>query len=425
MSNHTTTIVPLESWSYASPEILANGASIDIGLFAEALIYYDCVIINVTNQPQLAELMNWFHKQGRLHDFLALVQEGSVKIYDYAFVTTAIRDGHTGSYSIWNVQDLIQEKPNTFESRFLYHKAIETFFPSARQRQKFYQAFRGNVIEVKAPEFGASLENAKADYNNPERNNIILQAFVDELYCIQKLGKPPKIQTSVQYSPDGSQKIISWNVDFNYLRQKAGPKLNFNLGTPLTAGAISNRLIWSSAQLSCDLFLPRPMSVLVGDKLYESTQRVAKAGNIITELKGEVEFPDIRSLVNLGQLNFQEILKIRNKAKKFRNWLQQEANRDRNAIIAYHKETARELGIVGTGRKTLSIFGAMTGGAVGALIGTAVAGPGGTALGGAIGSLPGYLTDIVSKMGADWKPVIFGNWLQQRIKKFIQENPTS
>ena len=163
------------------------------------------------------------------------------------------------------------------------------------------------------------------------------------------------------------------------------------------------------------------MGMLVGDKLYESTERIAKAGAVIEDLKAKVEFPDVRALVNHGQIDLQEILRIRKKAQKFRDWLQRESDRDRDAIIAYHNETARELGLVTAGRKALSIFGVLGGGAAGSLIGTAIAGPIGAAIGGAAGSGTGYLADLVSKIGADWKPVVFGNWLRKRIEKLVEE----
>jgi len=163
------------------------------------------------------------------------------------------------------------------------------------------------------------------------------------------------------------------------------------------------------------------MGMLVGDKLYESTERVAKVGSVIEELKGEVEFPDVRSLVNAGKLSFQEVLRIRAKAHKFRGWLQQEGERDRSAIIAYHNETARDLGLVAAGRRGLKIFGVIGSGAVGSIVGSAVLGPGGGALAGAAGAGVGYLADVVAKLGADWKPVVFGSWLRDRIKKVIEE----
>ena len=128
MSDHSTAIVPLETWCYSSPKIRARGKTVDVGLFAEALIYYDCVAANITNQPQLSEFLQWFIAQGRLDDFLALLQDGTVKLYEYAFATTAILDERTGDYSIWNVQDPIQKEPNTFEKRFLYHPSVEVLF---------------------------------------------------------------------------------------------------------------------------------------------------------------------------------------------------------------------------------------------------------------------------------------------------------
>jgi hypothetical protein len=420
MTDHSSAIVPIESWCYCSPEVKACGKSIDIGLFAEALIYYDRVLVNIGNQPQLAEFIRWFISQNRFEDFLSLVMDGTVTIYEYSFMTTAIHDKRTGNYSIWNIQDPVQKEPNTFEKRFLYHKTIEELLPKARHRKRLYDTLRGNVIEVKADEIGNTIENARKDYQNSGRNTLILQAFVDELYKFRKLGHPPDIIAQVTNDPEGSKHRITWNIDFSKISELAGKELNFHLGTPLTAGALSNRLLWSSAQVGCDLFLPQPMSVLVGDKLYESTERIAKAGTVIEELKAKVEFPNVRVLVNDEKLNLKEILKIRAKARKFRDWLQSESERDRDAIIAYHNETARELGLITAGRKALSIFGVIGSGAAGSLIGTAMAGPIGAAIGGAAGSATGYLADIVSKIGANWRPVIFGNWFRTRIEKFIR-----
>lgn len=418
MSDHTRALVPLESWCYASPELRTAGRTIDIGLFAEALIYYDSVLINLTNQPQFAEFLRWFVQQERLADLISLVRDGTIKVYDYAFVTTAIEK--QGSYLIWNIQDQLQAKPNTFEQRFLYHPSVEGILPSrARHRKKIYEAFRGNVIEVKADDFGSPVENAREDYQDPRRNTLIVQAFVDELYRIKQLGRPPDIQANVATSPDGTKHKISWNIDFSNLTKAAGPELNFHLGTPLTAGAHSNRLIWSAAQLGCDLYLPRPMSMLVGDKLFESTETIAKAGNVVDQLKTTVEFPDVRGLVNSGKLDFSDVLTIRKKAQRFRDWLQNESDRDRDAIIAYHNEVATEAGLVRGARKALNIFGVIGGGATGAYVGTLLGGPAGGALGGAAGGAVGYLADVAAKLGANWRPVIFGDWLRDRIEKEV------
>ncbi|HWP93384.1 MAG TPA: hypothetical protein VNN20_14415 [Thermodesulfobacteriota bacterium] len=167
------------------------------------------------------------------------------------------------------------------------------------------------------------------------------------------------------------------------------------------------------------MYLGQPISVLVGDKLYESGKQISKVHSIIEELHQKVEFPDLRQLVNCGKIGLKEILIIRKKARKFREWLQQESDRDRDAIIAYHHEVAKEAGFTKLGRKRLNLIGVIGGGAIGSVVGSVVSGHSGAALGGAAGSTVGYVLDIASKLGADWKPVVFGNWFRDRIEKVL------
>ena len=418
MSDHTTVFVPLESWSYNSPELRANNKLIDVGLLAESLIYYDRVILNVANQPQFATLIEWFQKQGKYQDFLSLINDGVIKVFEYSFATAAV--DNLGVYTILNIQDEIQAQPNTFEKRYLYHKAVQDCLPHARHRNALYKALRENVIEAKADEYGSPIENAREDYNYPERNALIIQAFVDEVYKYRNLGNPPIVSATVSTSPD-NRRNITWSINFNDLSNLAGKDLNFHNGTPLTAGAICNRLLLSAARLNCDLYLGQPMGILVGDKLYESSLSIDKSHSVIEELKEKVEYPDVRSLINDNHLGLDEILKIRKKAKKFRQWLQTESDRDRDAIIAYHHEVAKESGIIKTTRKVLNLFGVIGGGALGATLGNTVSGLEGAALGGGAGSAAGYLMDLASKLGADWKPVVFGNWVKDRIDNVLAE----
>jgi len=431
MSDHSTVLVPIESWCYNSPDVRSQGRSLDIGLLAEALIYYDRVYVNLSNQPQFAELLLWFIRQNKFADFLALVKEGTIGIYEYSFATSAVQD--KDAYIIVNIQDEIQKNPNTFERRFLYHPDIENCLKNSRQRKSLYTAFRGKVIEAKASEFSTAIENAKQDFDNPDRNALILQAFVDDLYHIRGLGKPPEVQASVRISPDGLRKSITWNIRFDEITRIAGTSLNFHSGTPLSAGAICNRFIWSAAKLGCDLYTGQPMSILVGDKLYESSKSLYKTHDIIENLQEKVEFPDVRRLVNEGNLNFEDIILFRKKGQRFRTWLQSEAVRDRDAIIAYHNEVGKELGLLNVGRKSLKMFGILAGGAAGPVIESTVTGSSGTALGGAIGGAVGnavgdavgFLFDVVSKMGSSWKPVVFGNWMSERISKLVERKDVS
>lgn len=412
-------LVPLESWAFASPDLIGTGHSIDIGLFTEALLYYDIVLINPANQLHLAEFINWFIRQGALEDLYALFMDGVLKIYDYSFITTVVNKD--GEYSLWNIQDSIQKEENTFEQRFLYHPSIENLFPKSRHRKQLYQSFRENIIEVKADEFGHATENARADFLDTRRNTIVLQAFVDEIYNIKGLGRPPEIKSAIRNSSDGSKHHIDFNVNFTDLDAIIGGNSAFHGGTPLIASAHSNRLIWSASTIKADLFLPRPMSVLVGDKLFESKQRFDKSGNIIEGLKEKVEFPDVRTMVNSGKLQIKHILEIRKKSKKFRVWLQNETQRDRDAIIAYHQEVAKESGLISGARKALNLFGVISGATVGAFVGDSFAGPVGGTIAAIGGSAATYLCEVGARAGAEWKPVVFGNWAKERIEKIISE----
>ena len=417
MSNHTHALVPLESWSYNSPEIRSRQRSVDVGLLAEAFIYYESLFVNVTNQPQFAELLNWFIEQGMYDTFLALVRDGTIMLYDYAFATSAVLAN--GEYSIMNIQDTVQAQPNSFERRFLYHPDVLQVIKGIHRPKKFYEAFRGRVIEAKADAFGSAIENARGDFADARRNALILQSFVDELYRFRELGRPPEITVIVEPESQNTKRTYTWNVNFDELAQLAGEPLHFHKGTPLTAGAHCNRLLLSASQQRCDLYLGRPMSSLVGDKLYETVSTPIKLAETIGELQAEVEFPDVRNLVNSGKLTFKDVLMIRRKAVKFREWLQSEADRDRNAIIAYHHEVMKESGMTRLGRTTLSLFGILSGGAVGSLIGDAATGSIGGAIGGAAGAGMTYLLELAAKLGQDWRPVVFGNWMQDRIKKLL------
>lgn len=417
MSDHSRALVPISCWGYNSPELRDRGITVDIGLLAEALLYYDQVLLNVVNQPQFGELLNWFIQRNLYSQLLSLFRDETIKVYEYSFFTSA---GPTpeGVYDLYNVQDLVQAQPDTFEQRYLYHQDVEKHLPKVRQRNALYSALKGNVIEAKAVDFVSAIDNAKEDWLNPSRHTLILQAFIDNLYAIKGLGEPPQIEARVEVNSSGGK--IHWNIDLNTIARYAGKNLKFHPGVPLTAAAICNRTLWSAAQLHCDLYLGQPMSMLVGDKLFESSL-LCKPQDIITKLIIEVEFPNIRNLVNNGILPFEEFLKFRKKAKLFRNWLQTESERDRNAIIAYHHEVAKESGFRELSRKGLEMFGAIGGGALGAIVGSAIGkNPGEAAL---LGASVGYLAQIATKMEKqEWKPVVFGNWMNDRIAKLLAKN---
>ena len=417
MSNHQRTIVPIEAWAYHSPDVRDSGKLIDIGLFAEALLYYEEVLVVPSTEVGFASFIRWFADRGCLPGLLALIADGSVGVYHYAFFTLPLQKD--GSWSLWNTQDEEAATQPVFEKRILEHRELSRVI-KAPEREKLKRALEGRVIERKSTLFGPAINNAVADFRNPERVALAVQAYVDEISRMRGVRNIPEIVATVTEKPDGRHNV-SWNINFESFSKGLDPDAQLRPHIPLTALGHANRAIWSAADLGCDAYLHAPLSTLVGDKLYEAASRAGKIKQVIDGLQEEVEFPDVRALVNAGKITFADVLTLRAKAKRFRAWLQDEADRDRNAILAYHNETAKESGLITGTRKVLRLFGSGLGAASGALVGGTVAGPLGTAVGAAAGQVAGtgveYLFDVASRMDADWKPVMFGRWAKDRIEK--------
>jgi len=398
--------------------------SVDVGLFAEALLYYDHVLLNVSTPFQLAELIRWFIDRRQYGKLLRLFYDGDLQLFDYSFITAPIE--RNGVYTIWNMQDQVQATDGTFAQRFLDHPEVDGLFASRADKKELRRALSKHCIEAKADDFRPAVDNAKADTHNPERFALILQMAVDELYRTKAPDKVvPQVQATIDETDPKSHKIV-WNVNLDELSRQLGPKLGFHPGIPLTAVAICNRLLWTSAQKSCDLYLARPMGNLVGDKLQEVASRVTKTKDLVDHLQTEVDFPDVQALVNADQLGFEAVLNIRSKAKRFRTWLQSEADRDRDSLSAYHSEVAKEMGFTRVAGRTLTLFGVIGGAAAGSAIGSVlepVMNPvAAQSVGAAAGAAAGYILGLGAKLGADWKPVIFGEWYKDRIQSYLQSH---
>ncbi|MDD3101935.1 MAG: hypothetical protein PHE59_02215 [Patescibacteria group bacterium] len=404
MNKHTTTIIPIEPWLYHSPKLKLKGSIIDIGLICESLIYYEKIFINIdilSKNFLFNEIIKWFKQQDAYKDFLRLLDEGIINFVYHSFFTSPIFDPRNNTYSIWNLEDEESKEKDIFNSRVLYNDELNKII-KGRERQQLYRVIENKVIEFRADKFKDAVENARADYEKVDTCNIIVQSFVDELYKEFDFGKPPVISSKINKM--GEKINISWNINFDELNKKTNNKFKINPGIPLHGIAHCNRIIKTASLIESDICLGEVMSSLVNNKLSEiNLKNNDKVLNIIKELNQEVEFPDIRGLVNNNLITFKDILEIRKKALKFRKWLQCEGERDRDAIIAYHNEVAEEAKLEKFGKSILSLTGVVTGG----LIGT-IGGP----IGGIAGATMGYGVDkFISLINQEWKPIVFGKWL--------------
>lgn len=413
MGDHKRAIVPIGTWTYLSPGLRQHGQEIDMGLFAEALIYYDEVLVVASNERVFAEFVRWFVDRQAFPVLLALLRDGAVGMYYYAFLTLPmLKDG---SWSIWNTQDEEAAKNPVFEKRILESKMVSEVLTRGRHRAQLRNAIDGRIVEVKSETFGPAIDNARADYQDSYRVQQAVQAFVDDIAPVVGMSERPQVIATVDSGPVKTQ--IHWNVNFDQLSGPLVGDAKLSVHTPLTALAHSNRLIWSAAELGCDLYLHSPISVLVGDKLHESANSSAAVKTTIEELVAEVEFPDVRTLVNDGKMSLEDVLKFRAKAKLFRQWLQTQAERDGDALIAYHHEVAKEAGWVNSGRKLLRVFGSGVGAVAGAAGAAAVPeNPVAASIAGQMaGGAAKYVLNVAAKINEDWRPVVFGRWARSHL----------
>lgn len=413
-SPHELALVPLEAWCYCAPELALQGKKIDVGLLCEALLYYDTVAVSVGNPDQFFAMLEWFQARESLEVFQSLLLDGTLIVHEYSFVSTAVLKN--GTYSLWNIQGGNQGDPNTFVDRYLAPHILKRVIPGRRKQNKLRFALAESIIESKADDYGAAIKAAKKDAANPDRNALVLQAFVDELYVAKGLGDPPSVSATVRDL--GAQQQISWGIDLDELSRLAGRNLGFHRATPLVAAAVANRFLLSASQLGCDLFLSSPMSRLVGDKLYEAAATAGRPHEILDSLEAAVEFPNVRDLINQDRISFEELLSLRAKAGKFRAWLQDEAERDRDALIAYHHEVARESGLFASARHSLNLFGVFGGPASAVYLETLGASAYGAVSAGAAVTLA---STLASQLGTNWRPVVFGCWLSERIEELTAD----
>lgn len=90
-------------------------------------------------------------------------------------------------------------KPNSFFERYVQFEPLIQVFDKPADYEEFATALEDRVIQVKADDIGSSaIDNAYHDFLNPERNALMAQQLVNEIYRIKKLGKPPAIRAFVR-----------------------------------------------------------------------------------------------------------------------------------------------------------------------------------------------------------------------------------
>lgn len=183
----------------------------------------------------------------------------------------------------------------------------------------------------------------------------------------------------------------------------------------------------SARTLKCDMYLPRSIDSIVGDKLYESSEEISKGQrntrNLVRRLELKTAFPDIRKHVNSDRIDFNEVLRIRrySQTRRFRRFLRTAPPSEQDALNAYLYESAQAAGFSRIPKRVwplLTIAAAATGSAIGSSVSLDPAS--GSLVGGLLGGSASYLVKTAAAF-AEWRPKIFGDWYGTEIAKLLKK----
>ncbi|MEO6390661.1 MAG: hypothetical protein ABIP75_02345, partial [Pyrinomonadaceae bacterium] len=418
--------------------------------------------VYVDNPVLFAEFISLLIQQGLSFDQLVeLTESGAVRfvtsVYLNPFMVNKYALGVVARFVA--IQEDKSWEPEYFGNKFLSSEELAGLFSSLPSTgrlafKRFCVAAERYAVHIPASEVAAPVvNNAYDDFLNPERCKLIIRKLLIEKLRLVGTSDIPDFEVTVQpvnsnyrevannfgslvigKDSDGGYEIfeIDTNLPQSLTASMSGLALA-GLGTqPLSVAAVGNLHIRIAARLNCDLFLARPLSGIVGDKLLEIGSHESSATELniqtaIDRIERNVVFPDLRHLVNVGEIDFGDVLRFRNEASRFRSWLQQDADRDIDALVAYHSEVARSSGYSRAAGRVLSLFGVLTAATAGIYLGTALnSGPVERIVLDAVAlAAAKVIDDKYNKLGVGWKPVCFGDWYNNEIVQLLRQNPKS
>lgn len=412
MSPHSETLVHVASM----PDLHDRRISIaDLGSLAGALVYYDRVYFNVDGAAGLGDLVRWFLRSNQLEELCRLLRERILVPFQYGFVVASLRKGALeqglGFITPTDSTSTGHPKPRTFDfAGVVNSRDVRRVLGMGRRFKDFRHAALTSPVEEASDGFEPSIRNAEADYFDPHRCQRYLHAWIDREYSRRGVRYPPAVGVHVarETATDGSSgHRVEWDASTVAVSELAKRGIELpTAGLVLSQVGHTTRLVWSAGKRGLDIWPGEALSPVCCDKIAESLDKCANGRSTIGQLEARVEFPDLVRLVNEGTLGAWDILEIRAKAIRFREWLQSEKDHDRDAVLSYLGQLAETTGLQRLGTHVLRI--AIVAGSSGA---GAIGGPTVAAAAGALA----YLADVGAKLVGGWQPFIFGRWLAGRV----------
>ena len=339
MSNHKIALVPLATSEQQTPELFYKGRKADTGLFAESLIYYDTVYVHFDNGEQFASFISLLIQQGLTYkQLIELVEEGTLKFFKTVTAHPVMtRDPFTNEIrhdiviQFVAIEEEAIRNPDYFEKAFLDTPHLRDSFSNLSYLNqsdfdKFCEVAKVNSLTFDNQLVSSGLvDNAYEDFLNPDRYKLIVKNILSEIYKINGLGEVPDFEVRIREMNSRNMEEIAKNLNSTIVGRHSGNNeyriyevdcklpvkglkdsktfINVFRTLPLSVAGVANLYLRSAGKLKCDLFLPNPISQIIGNKLYEISdleisKRDIKTQNVIEDLKVEVEFPNLHPLVN-------------------------------------------------------------------------------------------------------------------------------
>ncbi len=200
MSNHKIALVPLATGYFQSPELLSRGIKADIGLFAESLIYYDSVYVQLDNPEQFAAFIKLLLRQGLTYKkLIELVEKGILRFLVTGWIMPFSATGNPKVISsLWFGIEDSMNKPDYFENKYLNFSGLKSDFLNVNDYRKFCKYSKETAILLSDDNFTTGLiDNAFDDCFDIERYKLISKNILEELYRINDLGKVPDFEIKI------------------------------------------------------------------------------------------------------------------------------------------------------------------------------------------------------------------------------------
>ncbi len=408
-------LVPIPTWYGNAPELHMAGIPADVGAFAEALLFYDRLLVQVESERQLHCLLSWFTSSVDSDRFTKLLEEGSVQFIYFDWVATPVQRNDSDDYLLWNI---VEEKPKGLNPDRLYKfkKRViplpSRYFSSSRKMRRFADVLHSSVVVVDVDSFGNGISVSRAWVEQQETHRLILQSLVDSLHSTGALEGCPKVEVTVEDLKRGKKRIHS-NVSFDDIAKKLPVNSGFGKSVPLAIGTNLARLAWAAANNDTDLYVSNPMLTAANHLISEAVGEAGKVQSGLDVLSTEHSLPDIRMQVNSNEVSAEKILRLRTEVTEFRDWFHQTISEERSIDQAYANDVVNRYGISSRLQRSLEATVATgTTSAVG--LATAQFDPAVCAIAtSASAGVIHFELDLVKKLCGEWRPKIFGGRLRK------------